>query len=330
MKNSSIGLLDVDFHGGFPNLALMKISRFFKEKGYNVEMALPMFGEYETIYSSKIFTFSPEPNYNAYNYRTLVKGGTGYDISGILPSEIECIKNPDYSIYPSCEFSIQFYSRGCIRKCPFCLVNEKEGHIHPVEPMDLNPKGQWVEVLDNNFFANPEWEFAVKHLHKLNLPVKFRGVDVRIMTEEHAYWLNQLKLKNKVHIAWDLPQIDLRPKLREILKWIAPHKIVCYVLVGFNSTREQDYERLRYLKELKILPFVQPYRDFQNRRKPTPFEKDIARWANRMMIFHTYDFFDYVPREGVKGSDYFSDDFVRKWRTVKTEVKKGGDLFSNY
>lgn len=179
--------------------------------------------------------------------------------------------------------------------------------------MDLNPMGEWIEVLDNNFFANPEWREAVKDLKKKNQAVKFHGVDVRIMTEEMAYALNSLKLKNGVHVAWDLPQIDLRPQLKEMLKWLKPEKIVCYVLIGFNSTREQDYERLRYLKELKILPFVQPYRDFTTRHEPTTYEKDIARWANRRWLFNTQDFMDYVPRKGMKGSDYFSPDFVRKW-----------------
>lgn len=76
------GLLDVDGHNGFPNLALMKIARYHKG---NVEWAMPMFGNYDTIFASKVFTFSPEPNWNAYNYRTLEKGGTGYDIAKKLP-----------------------------------------------------------------------------------------------------------------------------------------------------------------------------------------------------------------------------------------------------
>ena len=238
---------------------------------------------------------------------------------------------PDYSIYPNCDYSIQFYSRGCIRHCPFCLVHDKEGGIEAVEPMELNPNGKWIEVLDNNFFANPDWRKAVEHLYKQKQPIKFHGVDVRLMTEEMAYWLNKLKLKNGVHIAWDLPKIDLRPKIKEMLKYIKPDKIVCYVLIGFNSTREEDYERLRYLKELGILPFVQPYRDFENKRKPTQYESDMARWANRMWLFNTQDFFDYNPREGVSGSDYFSADFVRKWRVPASEsvVIKERDLFSN-
>jgi hypothetical protein len=77
------------------------------------------------------------------------------------------------------------------------------------------------------------------------------------------------------------------------------------VLIGFNSTKEQDLHRVRILKDLGIQPFVQPYRDFENKRKPTQYEKDFARWANRPQLFTTMDFLDYEPRKGFFGRDYF-------------------------
>lgn len=57
-------------------------------------------------------------------------------------------------------------------------------------------------------------------------------------------------------------------------------KVKGYVLVGFNSTKEQDLFRLRTLKELGITPFVLPFRDYNNKREPSQYEKDLARWAN--------------------------------------------------
>lgn len=297
-----IGLIDVDGHGGYPNYALMKLSAFHKEQGDLVEWADPLFGGYDKVFMSKVFTFTPD-NTDIYNCE-VIKGGTGYDIKSKLPDEIESFNRLDYSIYPKCDYSILFYSRGCIRQCPFCLVREKEGYIHPVDPDNLNPNGKHIEVLDNNFFANPEWKSAIDHLMSINLPVNLHGVDVRIMTEEHAYYLNKLKLQTNIHIAWDLPQIDLTDKLREVTKYIKPYKLTCYVLVGFNSTMEQDLYRLRRLKELGITPFVQPYRDFDNERTPTMYEKDLARWANKMWIFKSCDFFDFMPRKGFKCRKY--------------------------
>ena len=91
--------------------------------------------------ASKVFTFTPDYDYRLLDAREVIKGGTGYDIPGRLPEAVENSRMMDYSIYP---------------EYPFCLVREKEGYIQAVEPVELNPKGKWIEVLDNNFFANPQ------------------------------------------------------------------------------------------------------------------------------------------------------------------------------
>jgi hypothetical protein len=57
----NIGLVDVDGHSGFPNLALMRISAYHKSKGDRVEWANPLFGNYDRVYQSKVFTFTPPP-----------------------------------------------------------------------------------------------------------------------------------------------------------------------------------------------------------------------------------------------------------------------------
>lgn len=298
-----IGLIDVDSHN-FPNFALMRIAGWYKSKGYDIEWADPMFGTgYDKVYMSKIFTFSSDiPVQFGCD---VIRGGTGYDIKSRLPEEIESSLVMDYSLYPMYNFSIQFFSRGCIRKCPFCLVSDKEGYIHPVEPVEMNPNGEWIEVLDNNFFANPEWKSAVDYLMKQSQPVKLHGVDIRIMNEEQAYYLNKLKMKGAIHIAWDLPEIDLTNKLREMVKYVKPYKIMCYVLVGYNSTIEQDLYRIETLRSFGIVPFVQPYRDFDNKRVPSQYEKDLARWANNKFLYKSCKFKDFSPRKGFKCDVYF-------------------------
>ena len=298
----NIGLIDVDGHN-FPNFALMRTSAYYKSKGYNVEWA-NMFNEYDKVIASKIFTFSQDFNYLSLRSDDIIKGGSGYDIKSKLPDAIDKSLAMDYSIYPQYTFSIQFFSRGCIRKCPFCLVRDKEGYIAPVDPVDLNPKGEWIEVLDNNFFANPEWHYAIDYLLKSKQPVKLHGVDVRIMDEEQAFYLNKLKMKQNIHIAWDLPQVDLTDRLKEMIKHVKPYKITCYVLIGFNSTIEQDLFRLNTLKILGITPFVQPYRDFENNRKPSQYELDLAGWANKMWLFKSFDFTEFSPRKGFKCNYY--------------------------
>ena len=302
-----IGLIDVDGHH-FPNTALMKIAGYHRAKGDDVMMVFP-FEHYDRVYMSKVFTFTPDYT-TAIDADEIIKGGTGYDIKSRLPEEIDNWTKPSYSHY-IVDFSIQFYSRGCIRRCPFCLVHDKEGDIHPVTPMELNPNGKWIEVLDNNFFANPEWREAIKHLKKQGQPVNFHGVDIRIMDAEQAEALNSLRLKRNIHIAWDLPQLDLTDKLKEAVKIIKPYKLTCYVLVGFNSTPEQDLHRVRTLKSLGITPFVQPYRDYENKTQPSQYAKDFARWANRVELLKTCDFTDFEPRKGFKCSQYFDNQPIK-------------------
>ena len=263
----NIGLIDVDGHN-LPNFALMRSAGYHKSIGDNVSWASPS-QHYDKVIASKVFTFTEDYDYSNIQTDEIDKGGTGYDIAKRLPLCVENSNKMDYSLYPEYKGSLQFFSRGCIRHCPFCLVREKEGNITSVPPVELNPNGEFIEVLDNNFFANPNWRESVNYLIDSKQPVKLHGVDVRIMDEEQAYYLNKLKHKQNIHIAWDLPKLDLSGRLKEMVKHIKPYKITCYVLIGFNSTIEEDMMRINTLMELKITPFVQQYRDYINNRKPS-------------------------------------------------------------
>ena len=74
-----IGLIDVDSHK-FPNLALMKLSAHHKQRGDSVEWYSPFGERYDTVYMSKVFSFTPDYDL-VVNADEVVKGGTGYCIS---------------------------------------------------------------------------------------------------------------------------------------------------------------------------------------------------------------------------------------------------------
>jgi radical SAM superfamily enzyme YgiQ (UPF0313 family) len=279
-----VGLIDVDGHG-FPNIALMKISSYHKNLGDNVELAT--IGQYDKLYASKLFKFSEDINFSMITCNDpIIKGGSGYDLSIYLSNDID-ICDPDYSIYPMYDFSLQFYSRGCIRNCPFCIVHKKEGKIRSVNPMKLNPNGKRIEVLDNNFFANPEWKNAIEDLQKQMQPINFHGVDVRIMNEEQAFYLNKLKHFKQIHIAWDNPKDNIIPHIQEMIKHIKPYRIMCYVLIGYWSTPEQDLYRIEKLRELNIDPFVMAF------DKSNEYQKKFARWVNHKAVFKTVKWSEY-------------------------------------
>ena len=164
-RDMRIGIIDVDGYKGYPNFALMKVSAFHKNQGDIVEW-VDKGNQYDKVYASKVFTFTPDFCYDGLQTKELIKGGTGYDVMTKLPKEIDEYNKLDYTLYPTCDFSLVFLSRGCIRRCKFCLVNKKEGYIHSVDPVELNPKGKYIDVLDNNFFASKDWK---KHLEWLRL-----------------------------------------------------------------------------------------------------------------------------------------------------------------
>ena len=69
-----IGLHDSD-NTSFPNYALMKISAYHKARGDTVEWFIPLM-QYDRVYSSKVFTFTPEDPYLPEN---VIKGGWDTD-----------------------------------------------------------------------------------------------------------------------------------------------------------------------------------------------------------------------------------------------------------
>ena len=125
----NIGLAQVD--GKWPNLALMKISAWQKDCGDSVCWFSPL-ETYDIVYASKIFDFTPDDPYLPKN---ICRGGSGYGATykDHLPPKVEKMI-PDYSIYPDFTAAMGFTTRGCIRKCPFCLVPEKEGNLTIVDP----------------------------------------------------------------------------------------------------------------------------------------------------------------------------------------------------
>lgn len=66
----TVGLHDSD-GTGFPNLALMKLSAWHKSIDDTVEWWNPLL-TYDRVYSSKVFTFTPE---NQYLPENTVRGG---------------------------------------------------------------------------------------------------------------------------------------------------------------------------------------------------------------------------------------------------------------
>jgi len=155
--------------------------------------------------------------------------------------------------------------------------------------MKLNPDGEWIHVLDNNFFANPEWRKSIKHLIQEKLPVKFDGVDIRILTREQSIELNKVKLVKHIHIAWDNPNEDVPKEIQRVLDYgnLKAYKFCCYVLIGYDTTEEQDLYRIETLRSMNIDPFIMPYDKFDD------YQLSLARYVNRKEIYKACTWSEY-------------------------------------
>lgn len=284
----------------YPNYAIMKISTYHKRKGDDVGWYIHEldFTDTDILYISKIFTFTKDVELLPMNDCKIIRGGTGYDIHSKLPQEIEEITELDYDLYPNCDFSILFTTRGCVRNCQFCVVREKEGLIHNVPLCSLNPHGKYIKVQDNNFFANPTWRENLQALKELGQPLDFNsGIDLRLLTIEQCEALASCKIHN-IHCALDdyKDKDIILPKLKLLTQYIKPYKITCYVLVGFKQKEIvwEDIERVRLIWELGVYPFVMVYQNFNDPNwKRSKQAMHFARWCNNRFIFKSCTWEEY-------------------------------------
>ena len=278
------------------NIALMKISTYHKSKNDNVEWYSSLHKQYyDKIYASSIFTYSDKNEI----WPDMVTGGSGFDLSIKLPIEIDNCEL-DYSLYPDFKQTIGFLTRGCIRKCPECIVPIKEGFLKPYRDIEeiIIPDRKEVILLDNNILGS---EYGIRQIEKIGnmkLKVDFnQGLDSRLIDNSIAKLLSKVKWLNPIRLACDnINMIEPVRKAVELLRWhnVTPIRYSCYVLI---KDVETAIERIKFLKGMNIDPFVQPYID-QYGTEPDKVLNDIARWTNHKAIFKTIPLEIYIKNRG--------------------------------
>ena len=295
-----IGLIHID--GTIPNLVLMKLSAYHKQKGDEVELLKPdiktgnerIFHNYDKVYISSIFEENKEKTLKfASQFKNADVGGYFIDPDSELPDEIEHIM-PDYSLY-KCNYSLGYTSRGCIRNCPWCIVRKKEGYIKPNADIYefWNPTHKHIVLLDNNPMALPEhFKKIADQIIKENLTVGFHGLDARLLNDENTELLSQLNIKPEPRFAFDTMEAE-KGVLRAIglMKKHGIKRALWYVLVGFNTTWEQDMYRVELLKKLGQRPYVMRYKTVKEKSYPLHTKYALfASWVNQYQFFHVMDF----------------------------------------
>ena len=217
-----------------------------------------------------------------------------------LPDAIEHAM-PDYSLYGVTDTAYGFLTRGCPRGCSFCHVEAKEG-LKSYKVADLQEfwAGQRNIVLcDPNILACKDWRDLLEQLQSSEAWVDFnQGLDIRMMDKERAKALSAIKTK-ELHFAWDRYQDKeiILPKLklfRELCS-VRQHDLIVYVLCGFDTTFEQDLERINTLRQIGYAPYVMLYD-----KEHIPAHSDLRRlqrWVNSRWIFWSCETFDDYKRK---------------------------------
>lgn len=224
-----------------------------------------------------------------------------------LPYEVEHIY-PDYGIYPELtkDTAFGFLTRGCPRGCDFCVVKDKEGR-RSVKVADLDEfwRGQKnINLCDPNMFACKDWRDLSEQLIASKAWIEFnQGVDIRIMTEEKAEYIKLMKIK-MVHFAWDRyeDKEKIVPKFKtfqNITGWDR-HKMQVYVLANFNTTIEQDLERVYTLRDLGYAPYIMIYN--KGATVPTDTVRRLQRYVNNRFIFNSCASFEEYNKDKKENS----------------------------
>lgn len=289
-------LIDVD--SIIPNLALMHISTFERGGGNMTGFNII---DPDKVYASIVFTKNRhlcDGLRFLYPNAEIDIGGSGYDINKKLSDEIDRLM-PDYSLYPDYPSDLGFTSRGCNRKCYFCIVHRKEGrfriHQHPSEFHD--PKHKSIVLMDNNILWDKDWFLEVTDWILANkMKVDFnQGLDIRLIDNDIAKRLSELHPIRNWHFAFD--SMDYRDEVIKGIETLTRNGVNVrrnanfYVYLHNDAQFDDALERCNILRGLNALPFLM----INPESKRTQRMSDLKRYT-RPWVFFSTEFKDYNRR----------------------------------
>lgn len=178
----------------------------------------------------------------------------------------------------------------------YCHVSMKEGFCsRKVADLDTFWRGQKnIVLLDPNITVCRDWKELFQQLIDSGAWIDFsQGLDILAMTEEKAEMIGRMKIKN-IHFAWDRygDKDAIVPKLKKFqeITGYDYRKMSVYMLCNFDTTFEQDLERVYTLRELGYSPYVMLY-DKEHIPKGHKL-KHLQRWVNNRIVFRSCSRFE--------------------------------------
>jgi sulfur relay (sulfurtransferase) DsrF/TusC family protein len=352
-----IGIIDSDLINhktNFPNLALMKISNYYKNLGNDVELILnydkcnPFFSEYDKIFLSKVFSKTNIPEW-ILKLKNIEIGGTGLDFTknNFLNNEIEHFM-PDYDLYSNYvlikennggkvkdyykKYSIGFTTRFCFRKCSFC-VNKNYNKVEKWSNVDefLDDKKDFIILLDDNIFGYKDYQNIFESLNHTGKKFEFKqGLDIRLLNDEKCNVLiNSNYNKTFIFAFDDLNDKEMIIEKMKLLRKYYNGRSIFYLLCAYKSLEINDiielFERLKILMIYDFTPYIMLYENYKNSEFKILYYF-LKLWCNNVQgLFFKQSFFDLLEYQKGKRINKFEYDeifkLVNKYNILKHYFK---------
>lgn len=265
-------LYDID--SKIPNLALMKISSYYKNLGFEVILSKDIiYKKAHKYYASTVF-FNKKSQGRIDLLRNLYGedidiGGSGINLKKRLPPEMDnCF--PDYQLYNHEQYALGFLTRGCVKKCPFCLVPIKEGMVKKGTNSfsDFVPTEQKnVMLLDDNLLSFFDSEKLLLEIINKKYAVNFsQSLDISYLNDENFELIKQIDSRNarfSKHMIYfscnSTKTVGEFVKRKSLLKNFGKLTVTVIAMFGFNTRLSEDYQILSMIKKFNLIPFFQEY-----------------------------------------------------------------------
>lgn len=242
--------------------------------------------------------------------------------------------------------SIGFLTRGCFRKCEFC-VNKKYDRAFLHSPLKefYDDKRPFICLSDDNFLSHPEWESLLDDLIATGKPFQFKqGLDIRLLTDKKAEKLSKCRYRGDYIFAFDrIQEKDLiEEKLRIWRDHCKTKGTKLYVLCAFepqnSKIKEADitnlevrdiegvFQRIEILMKYQCLPYVMRY-EYYKKSQFRGIYTQLARWCNQPNIFKKMSFREFCKRN----QDYHkTDNECAALRAMKSFEAKYPEIANKY
>ena len=305
---STIRLTQLD--GALPNLALMKLAHWHRNKGDEVVFTRRIERDlfepsYDLVYGSVIFKFSQEKLMRfQHQWPGAIVGGTGtpyvHTVEELIGDEYE---HYDYTDYPEIDYSIGFTQRGCRLRCKFCEVPKKEGKPRSVNAIsDIwrgKPYPKKLHLLDNDFFGNPEWRERIAEIREGKFRVCMsQGINVRLINDEAAEALSTIQYRDtkfserRLYTAWDNigdESIFFRGVAQLEKAGVPPKHLMAYMLIGYDQAETWDriWHRFNAMVERGISPYPMVFN--KSRKDLVAFQRWVVTGLYRIVPWNEYE-----------------------------------------